>query len=360
MDNQTQHKDLTLRDYYHIFMKNKWLIGGFTFAVSVIAIVISLLLPLWYAGTATIIRPSSQVLDMSTLKMDAIGIFGSSDAVTNRYLSILNSRQLKEKICKRYDLVDIYEVKDMDKAVLKFEDKFKVEIGDENQINITIYDQDQERVAEMVNWAVFLLDSINISLSTEYGRKEKDFIEMQLQSVMDSLHIVEVQLMEYMDKKNALNVEEQFSSEMQYAADLKYQIMLKAMDVEFMEKTHQSLPLLNVRKMELDGLQKQYDQLFGDDDELFMNLGNVPEIAVQLGKMQRQVEYFNQVLLFLGPLYEQAKISEAKNIPAFEVLDQAHRPDRKAKPKRSIIVIASFLFALLTSGVYTLLKETKE
>jgi tyrosine-protein kinase Etk/Wzc len=64
-------------------------------------------------------------------------------------------------------------------------------------------------------------------------------------------------------------------------------------------------------------------------------------------------------LLFLGPLYEQAKITEAKEIPNFEVLDYAHRPDRKAKPKRVIIVIAAFMFALLSSGVYVLLKETQ-
>ncbi|MBN2781135.1 MAG: hypothetical protein JXR21_04155 [Candidatus Marinimicrobia bacterium] len=353
-------QDLTLRDYYRIFKKNKWFIGIFTFTVSVLAIVISLLLPKWYAGTAVILRPQSQVLDMSSFQMKTMGLLGSMDGATNRYLSILNSRGLKEQICRKYDLMEAYKVEFMDKAILKFEDKYKVEVGDEAQIVITVFDRDQERVAAMTNDIVSLLDSTNIALATQYGSQERLFIEQQLNSVLDSLNILENELRKFMAKHNVLSVEDQISTQVQYAADLKYQIMIKEMELKIMEQTRQNDLLVESQKIQIAELKNQYRTLFLPDNELFIDLRVAPEISIFIKKIERKLQYFNEVLVFVGPLYEQAKITEAKEVPTFEVLDHAQRPDRKAKPKRAVIVIAAFMFALLSSGVYVLLKETQE
>jgi len=354
-------QDLTLRDYFKIFWKNKWFIGIFTFIVSVIAIVISLFLPLWYAGTVQVIRPQSQVLDMSTIQMQTMDLFGVADAPTNRYLSILNSRLLKERMVKKYNLMEAYDVKWMDKAVQKFsENYFSVEVGDENQIVITVFDRDQERVAKMANYAVELLDSINVSLATLYGGKEKQFIEEQMFKVKDSLALLESELISFMKNENVLSVSDQLSKEIEYATDLKYQILLNATELKIMNHTNQNRLLIEAKELEVNELQKQYDKLFESNSELFIDLTKAPDVSIFIRNIERKINYFNEVMNFLGPLYEQAKITESKEIPAFEVLDFAHRPDRKTKPKRAIIVISAFLFALLSSGVYILLKETQD
>lgn len=354
-------QDLTLRDYFKIFWKNKWLIGIFTFIISVIAIVISLVLPQWYAGTAQVIRPQSQVLDMSSIQMQTMDIFGVADAPTNRYLSILNSRLLKEKVCKKYDLMEAYDQKFMDKAVQRFEENYyKIELGDESQIKITVFDRDQERVADMANYVVFLLDSINTNLSTEFGGKEKEFIGGQLDNILDSLAILENELVNYMDDKNVVSVGDQIRTEVEYATDLKYQLMIKETELKILKQTNENQLLIDAQELEINELKKQYNKLFAKSSELFIDLTEAPNISMFIRRIERKINYYNQVLLFIGPLYEQAKITEAKFVPTFEVLDYAHRPDRKARPKRVIMVVASFVFAMLTSSVYVLLKETQE
>lgn len=353
-------KDLRLRDYYRIFMKNKWFIGIFTFIVSVLAIAISLLLPLWYGGTAQIIRPQSQILDMNSIQMQTMNLFGAADGPTNRYLSILNSRQLKERVCDKYDLMEAYKQKGMDKTVLKFEDNYKVVLGDENQLVLTVFDKDQDKVADMTNYVVFLLDSINTSLNSQYGRQEKLFIEGQVKDVLDSLRTLEHNFLTFMNNNNVLSIEDQIKTQVEYATELKYQLLIKETELKVMKKTQQNELLIAAKEIEINELKDQYDKLFLPDDELFVDLNQAPEVAIFVQRLEREIDYFNEVLMFVGPLYEQAKISEAKVIPTFEVLDYAHRPDRKAKPKRSIIVIAAFVFALLTSGVYVLLKETQD
>jgi capsular polysaccharide biosynthesis protein len=354
-------QDLTLHDYFKIFWKNKWLIGTFTFIVSVLAITISFLLPQWYAGTAQVIRPQSQVLDMSSIQMQTMDIFGVADAPTNRYLSILNSRNLKEEVCKKYNLIEAYDVKWMDKAVQRFEENyFNVKLGDENQIVITVFDRDQERVADMTNYVVFLLDSINTNLSKQYGLQEKVFIESQLTNIMDSLSVLEIEMVDYMNSKNVVSVGDQLRTELEFATDLKYQILIKETELKIMKQTSQNKLLVDAKELEINELKGEYNKLFSPSTELFIDLNDAPDISMFLRQLERQITYYNEVLLFIGPLYEQAKISEAKYVPTFEVLDYAHRPDRKAKPKKAVIVIAAFMFALLTSGVYILLKETQD
>jgi uncharacterized protein involved in exopolysaccharide biosynthesis len=46
------------------------------------------------------------------------------------------------------------------------------------------------------------------------------------------------------------------------------------------------------------------------------------------------------------PMYEQAKVEEQKSVPTVMVIDNAVPPQLKDSPKRSIIVIGIFLFAL--------------
>lgn len=354
-------QDLTLRDYYKIFKKNKWLIGLFTFIVSVLAIIISLMLPLWYAGTAQVIRPQSQILNMSSFQLGSMDLFNTADAPTNRYLSILNSRVLKEEVCKKYNLMEAYNEKWMDKAIKKFEENnYKVELGDENQIVIVVFDRDQERVADMTNYVIGLLDSINMSLAAQYGSEERKFIEIQLNDILDSLAILEKELLSFMNSNNILSVEEQIISEVNFATELKYQLLIKETELKVMEQTKRNDILIESQLIAINKLKDQYDKLFIPGSELFIDLTQTPDITIFMKQMERRINYFNEVLMFMGPLYEQAKISEAKYIPTFEVLDYAHRPDRKAKPKRAIIVISAFLFALLSSGVYVLLKETQD
>ena len=354
-------KDLTLRDYYKIFMKNKWFIGIFTFIVSVITIGVSFLLPQWYAGTSRIIRPQSQVLNMSGIQLGSMNLFGAADGTTNRYLSILNSRLLKEQICEEFDLVETYDVKYMDLAVKKFQEKcYNITLGDENQIVITVFDRDQDRVADMSNYVVFLLDSINTSLSTKYGREEKLFIETQMDDILDSLRVLEIELLDYMNENNVLSVNDQIQSEVEYATELKYQILIKETELKIMKQANKDQFLIESQEIAINDLKEQYNELFTNNNDLYLDLDNAPNIAIYIQRMERNIQYFNEVLMFMGPLLEQAKINEAKFVPSFEVLDYAHRPDRKAKPKKAIIVISAFMFALFSSGVYILLKETQE
>jgi tyrosine-protein kinase Etk/Wzc len=52
--------------------------------------------------------------------------------------------------------------------------------------------------------------------------------------------------------------------------------------------------------------------------------------------------------------YEIAKLDEAKEGPSLQKVDIAQAPDRKSKPARSIIVLATTVLALLASSIFVI------
>ena len=62
-----------------------------------------------------------------------------------------------------------------------------------------------------------------------------------------------------------------------------------------------------------------------------------------------------QILEVIRPLVEQARFEEEKNVEAVQVVDSAVPPVRKAKPRRSVIVVLATLTGFLLTVLFVLL-----
>ena len=73
------------------------------------------------------------------------------------------------------------------------------------------------------------------------------------------------------------------------------------------------------------------------------------------------IQLQNKILEIIVPQYEQAAMEETKNIPSLQVVDDPKVALNKAKPKRSLIVIATTFMALILSILYVLFEyQTRE
>lgn len=61
-----------------------------------------------------------------------------------------------------------------------------------------------------------------------------------------------------------------------------------------------------------------------------------------------------RILEVLAPLYEQARFEEERRVEAVQVVDPAVPPVRKAKPRRSLIVLGITLAAFALSVLFVL------
>jgi len=347
--------EIKLIDMWRIVWHKKMFVAKIVATVTILAILFSLILPKWYSATAVILPPSS---GQSTFGAAALlgnlgfgNILGENQS-QSRYLAILKSKSLLGEVARKFNLQEKYGCDNMEKTLQQLEGNLQIDVGDEMQISVTLLDKDQDLVAEMANYAVHTLDSLNIVLATTQANNNRQFIESRVNIVLDSLSVLENQITRFMEKNDVMSINDQVSVAISKAADLKAQMMSKEIELsvaqKLLDKNSNQIAKL---KLQLQSIRKAYNQFFSDAarNKLFPNLENVPELEKNYVRLKRKVEYFTKLLEYLGPQYEQAKIEAAKTVPTVQVLDRAVRPERKIKPKRAKIVVISFVISLILS-----------
>ncbi len=86
---------------------------------------------------------------------------------------------------------------------------------------------------------------------------------------------------------------------------------------------------------------------------------DTPSIEMMRERLQSSVEENRAVYITLRQQFEIAKIDEAKERLLINILDTAEPAVKKAKPKRTLIVILSFFFGILLSIPFTLYLDRK-
>jgi len=91
--------------------------------------------------------------------------------------------------------------------------------------------------------------------------------------------------------------------------------------------------------------------------EVNRSVGSSPELQMRQERLTRAVELNSTLYIELRKQYELAKIEEIKNIPIINVLDAAKPAAFKDKPKRAMIVLVVFFLAFVGSIGYVLVVD---
>lgn len=359
-------KDFAFLDLLELIIKKTRVLVVTFFLSAIISIGISLLLPKWYRATATILPPQQDItgLGLSSLALNVplggFGMFGESEEAL-LCIAILNSRSVMEVVAKKFDLMSVYKTKNIERTIEALAQKTKVEVQKEGTIHISVLDRDPQRCAEMSNAFVASLDSVNSYLQVEKARNNRLFIGRRLEQNKSEMKAAEEALNRFQKEHDAIALPEQIEGLVKAAADLQARIVLAEVELAVKEKALSSKHF-NVRETrnELMELRKKLDELkFGEksvevNGELqkesmgvFPPLKDLPDIGLEYLRLYRDVEVQNKIYALLVEQFEQAKIKEARDTPTIQVLDPGIRPERKAKPKRALIVLASVFLALV-------------
>lgn len=345
-----------------LWKKRKILIINFLI-LAIISITVSLVLPVWFKASVVVLPPKSDsslpnIGVLSDLALGGILTPGSEDQ--NRFIAILNSRRLLTNVIEEFDLMSVYNKELMVETIKELKGNMDIEIGKELQLNISVMDRDPERVWVMANYIVQIMDDIHKELSTHRARDNRIFMEKRLFSTLDTLNTLENELISFMEKEGITSLPDQITTGVSTAGQIKLMLMQKETEYTVAEQMMDySNPKLTQLKLELNELKRHYDKFFSKEglNRLVPDLDKVPELAIQLEKYRREIEYYSKVLSFLGPQIEQYRAEELKDIPSIEVLDHAVVPEKKSKPKRSIIVIVTTFLGTALAAFYLLASE---
>jgi uncharacterized protein involved in exopolysaccharide biosynthesis len=91
-----------------------------------------------------------------------------------------------------------------------------------------------------------------------------------------------------------------------------------------------------------------------------IHMDRTPNTSLQYLDAVRDLKYQEAIWEILAKQFEVAKLDEAKDFPLIQVLDKAIPPERKSKPKRSLIIILAALVAFFIAVIWAFISEAMQ
>lgn len=359
-------KQYTLIDLLYIARKNVKLLGSIFLVTAVISVIVSLLLPKWYKASARLLPPKAEtelfgIGDIEGMvPFSGLNFFGKDNQVLE-LLAMLQSRSMLNAIIDEFGLQQRYETDDIEETREALLDKAEFEIEENGTLLVSIYDKNPRMAAAMANRFVTLLDSLNVYFKTAKARQDRIFIEQRLAETEARLSEAESRLKKFQEEKGAVALKEQTAAAIETAATLQAEIYSRQVELAVKEKelSPRHVEIVQLRR-QVQELTKKLDELLAGErnaiedgklskDNLLLPFEELPQLGLEYARLLREVEAQGRIYAFVYKMYEQAKLREAHDTPTLQVLDRAVPPIRKARPKRSLIVIiATFTVTLLT------------
>ena len=369
MDQPTnlQEDEVNLVDYWRVVWKRRRLIGGLFVSAVLTALVVSLLMPKIYESTATLL-PSLESKDGGGLgallaataaggAAQSLGISlpGAPATPTDIFVAMLKSRIMADEVIKRFNLMDLYEAKTMQETRKALEGDTRITVAKEKVIKITVEAKSPPLAADIANFYVSNLDRLNRTLNVSKAGQNRAFIERRLTETQVNLVKAEEALKNFQTHNKTVAVEAQSKAMIEAAATIQGQIMAQEVQLQVMSaylspdnpelsRVHSSIEELKKQLYLLESGRGGKGMLPGD--RLHPAMVTVPGLALDYGRLMREVKVQETLYSLLTSQNEQAKIAEARDTPTVQVLDPAIPAEKKSKPSIRLNMLIAGVLAL--------------
>lgn len=341
----------------------RWLIIVLTLLAAAGGLWLGFSLPKWYSAETRVLMPEEGGSSMSALiesvAPGASGLLGGGGGGDyTRYLALLTSRTVLDRVVDRFDLVERYEtdtkIDPRGAAVRALTDNTTFEVNLEyDYLAVHVLDKDPRTAAAIANYFVEELNKENTRLTSESAKEQRQFVETRLREA-------EAELAGALERLQALQerygvAEPSVQGEAVFtaigeasAAVAQAEIYAAGLIAELGDTGENSQ--VNAAKAALAVAREHLASLSNGQSALLpVPLRRLPEVGRQYAQAQQDILLQGEIIKYVRPMYEQAAFDERRVTSAVQVIDEAVPPVRKAKPKVSLVA------AGVTTSVFVLL-----
>ena len=340
-----------------------------TFAATVLAVVVSFLLPTMYTATTTILPPQ-QSQSSTAFLLGQIGVLGgltSGDLGLKNpddlFVAMLKSRTVADGIVDQFDLRGAYGDKRYQDARKHLESRSAIDAGEEGLISISVSDRDPKRAADLANAYVSQLRSLNQNLAVSEAAQRRLFYQQKLDGERDDLAVAELAMKQAEEKTGLIQPDAQGRAIVDAVASMRAQVAIKEVQLQAM-RTYATAgnPDLRRAEQELAGLRGQLAKMERNTGEsgngnLEVPTRQLPQAQLEYLRRARDMKYHEALYEFLSKQLEAARLDEAKEAVMIQVVDKAVPPEKKSSPRRLLIVLGTAVVTFLLSCFVALLAE---
>lgn len=362
--------EIDILEYINVIKRRKNTIALIAVITFVCSIIISLLLPKSYRATASILPPQSEP-SMNSMMMSKIpssmggglGNFLGLKSPADLWIGMLRSKTVSDAVISRFNLKAFFSVQTMEDARDRLSARIDIKKTKEEIIIIAVVDSDPKRAADIANAFVEELDKVNKGLVMTGGQRTRLFLEQRLSSTKSELERLEGELSKFQESSNAVRIDEQSKTVIEALGLLKGQIIAKEVELEtLLAFATEENPKVKTVKTQLSELRKNQREFENGKSNygVFIPISKVPKLSTQYAEFLRDLKVQETLFELLTQQLEMAKIQEAKNSPTIQVLDIATPPEKKYKPKRSLIVLSATLVSICAGVIYAFFSDFRK
>lgn len=362
----------SLFDYWDVLVARRTLIASLCFIAVAASLAISLLLPNIFESTASVLpqlesKEGGMLAALLTSPAAGgmaqnlgLGLPSMPTTPTDVFVSILKSRVMADDVIAKFNLMDRYREKTMVDTRKELEDHLRITVTKEKVIKVAVEDIDPQIAADMANFYVANLDRVNRTVTVSKAGQNRAFIERRLTETVESMAKAEEALRDFQTKNKTVAVEAQAKVMIEAAAILQGQITAQEVQLQVMGSylSPDNPDLARIRS-NVEELKKQLTIMGSGKDGKGMVLGdrlhpamtNVPDLALQFGRLFRQVKVQETLFTLLTSQHEQAKIAEARDTPTVQVLDPAVPADKRSRPRLLLNLAVACVLSIVV-GVF--------
>ncbi len=340
---------------------------GVTFAMGVVSIIISLLLPVYFKASSRLLLPESSGGGLASALLGDLGsaaqsLLGAGGGDYVRYMAILGSSTVKKRVIEEFDLVAVYEMEDeefpMSETMEELDGNVEFVIDDEfDFLSIQVWDQDPQRAADISNFYLLLLDEVSNRLKRESAATFRRYVESRYDAAEAERYALLDSLQSFQQQYGVFALEAQTEAFFTQVAELRSEALKFELQYEML-KGQYGPDNSQVRQFEelVNAADRKYvAALEGSEAVLPVSRSEAPSMVRAFANLEMQRLILEKILEFVAPLREQARFEEERQTEVLQVVDEASPPVRKDKPKRAIVVIVMTFSAGILAVLYALI-----
>lgn len=244
--------------------------------------------------------------------------FGEEEQ-TEQMLQVLNSNRIRDRVIRKYNLLDHYNISDKSKYKMTtlyndYENNFNFRRTEYMAVKITVFDKDAQMAADMANDIAELVDSTINQMQKEVARKAFKIVETEYFSLKGEVQVLEDSL----TKLRELGV---------YDYESQSEMFNRQLAIEMAKGNRAGVKRLEER---LAVLAKYGGPYVSIRDALLHDKKQLSEIKAK---------------------YDEAKVDATEDLPHKFIVSNAYKAEKKSYPIRWLIVVISTISVLFLAVI---------
>lgn len=362
------------RELFQLLVNNRIFIYYFTISFTLLFLLYSFIVTPKYVSVGQLLPSMSSSASLQFLQGVGLGddkitrmarAAGLSLGATSGDIlsAVLKSRTIKERVIQQSVLHEHYNIpiEKIDDILRTLDNITGINITPEDIVIIEVEDRDPKKAKEIVDSYIAVLDNFFKESGMTRGKHERIFLEKRLKEATETLKVSEDSFVAFQEKHHIIHLSEEIRMGIELYAQLRAALQVKEiglkMKSDYLQK--ESPEIIELRQ-QISAYKKKLRELETNSNlegygiGISISLKDLSSIELEYFRIYRKVKENERIYVFLVELYEQAKISEARDMPIITVVDYGAIPQRPESPRKFRMTVYGFFIGLIFSIVYIL------